>query len=248
MRDRSGKGGRLTTQTKRHWAATGPTHEAVRELIEQGLTVREIAAELNSSAGTIQARARELGLTAATELARRQLPDSAIVEAFERLGSLSGVRIETRCGKARIVAVLTAAGIDLSDRRARPAPRDNAWTDEEDTRLQTLVSQGLPWRKIERQFDRSMSALKTRAGELGLSLRNARLAQLGLPPRVAQQSMVEEVEVEVEVDRDQTPPPRDWAELSDSIARWGVCGAADEYEVSAQQIMRWRLEFCGREA
>lgn len=95
------------------------------------------------------------------------------------------------------------------------------WTDHDIATLTRMHKEGCAGAEIAEKLDRPKGGVYWQFIQLGLKRYNK------TPPVNA------------------TPDLPSWEELSDAIARWGVAGAAEEYEVSPAEIMRWRLQLCG---
>jgi 5-methylcytosine-specific restriction endonuclease McrA len=106
------KHGLISAHAARHAAKGGIERDVLGGLVEQGLSVRQIAAESGLSAGTVQHWLRQYGLRTQPARYRRRdaPPSSGLVRECSRHGWTAYVRSSTgtyRCTRCRIEAVST---------------------------------------------------------------------------------------------------------------------------------------------
>lgn len=185
-------------------------------MAKKGATVPEIARALRRHTQSVKRKCAALGLKpSAGQVALDELTELAAKGLTVR-------QIAARAGRSysTVASRLRSAGVSVRRERMRKPTVD--WA-----RLREEVSEGTTAREL--------------AAQLGISYQRAyyRLLKLGALPAPAPAA-----EKPVRVRPKAAPDHPDWEELSDAIARWGVSGAAEEYEVSEGQIMRWRIELC----
>lgn len=204
--------------------------EDIEPLAAEGQTRREIAARLGVSYNGVCNACRRMRIALSIAPASVALPDLDELRSVLAQWGLAGVEEEwavTEATARRWLEKLTEAHA----RVGKPTPevfepvRTSA-AQERAHLLAQLVEEGLNREQI--------------AERLGTSYASAAqaLRTLGLKP-------VRKVYTRAEPEPVVQEGPRDWEELSDAIAQWGVAGAAEEYEVTEGQIMRWRMELCG---
>ena len=184
---------------------------ALFQYVSEGRSIHAMAAALGVSERRVERKMRTLSLSVRAErAASRDLPAEALA-AWQQHGTATAVR--KALGKSWQVTrkALLAAGID---HRTQPKPEPRLPDDE----MRALVAQGLTRHEIAARVGVSYSYVCQRARALSLD-----------PPRQPWGTAVDCYE---------QPPDRE--ELLDAIARWGISGAAEEYEVTEEQIKRWR--------
>jgi len=201
----------------------------VEDLAAQGWTRREIASALGMTYKGVCNAVLRWGADV------RHAPTSVAMPGLDELRDalaqwgVEGVAEEwsvseatARGWLAKLAAIHEREGMDAPHVKLAPP----AVAEEVAATLRELVAQGLDREQIAQAMGASYGTTAERLRRLGLKPRRKAYTRAA-PEPIAQEG------------------PRDWEELSDAIATWGVDGAAEEYEVTPGQIMRWRMELCG---